>query len=55
MYQGVAHIQMTHRSERIESGVWERKEQAADELCYLITRALPIGESFKVVQNIIKR
>ena len=53
MYKAIAQIQMTHRTERVESGEWWTKEQAQAELQYFISKALPMRESFKVVQQII--
>ena len=53
MYKGIAQIQMTHHTERVESGEWATKEQAQAELLYFIKKALPMRESFKVVQQIV--
>ena len=53
MYKGIAHIQMAHRTERVESGEFPTKEMALAELQYFISKALPMRESFKVVQQVI--
>ena len=53
MYKAIAQIQMAHRTERVESGEFPTKEMALAELRYFVSKALPMGESFKVVQNVI--
>ena len=52
MYKAVAQIQLTHKTLRVESGEFYTKEMALEELRYFIVKALPVGESFKVVQFI---
>lgn len=51
-YQAIAQVQMAHQTVRCESGIWESKEKAYEELRYFITKVLPIGASYKVVQTI---
>ena len=52
MYQAIAVVQMRHKTERVESGLWDSISKAQDELCFFVSKILPIGESFKVVQSI---
>lgn len=52
IYQAVASIQMTHNTNRVESGLWASKEQAYEELRFLVARSLPVGAAFRVVQTL---
>lgn len=54
MYKGIATIVTNAGSKRVESGAWELKEMALAELRYFVGRELPIGASFKVVQNVVR-
>lgn len=52
MYQAIATIATNKRSFRCESGIWDTAEKANEELRYFIGAAIPMRESFKVIQTI---
>jgi len=50
MYKAIAQVQLTHKTIRCESGIWDDPKKAQEELRYFVTKVTPTGESYKVVQ-----